>query len=178
MRWEDQRADRQDRYAVIPRTLTFLLRCGQVLLLRGGEASGAWAGRLNGVGGHLEPGEGVLQGALREVQEETGLSVKTLDLRALVHITPPSGGSGVLLFVFVGRAPTWSTSASSEGRLEWHSLSALPRAELVDDLPLLLERITDRQSGRWPVYGHYSSDGQGRMQYRFSPVGGDGEGAE
>jgi len=55
----------------VPRTLIFLERNGHVLLIRGGPDK--WfAGRYNGLGGHVEPGEDVYTAALREVQEEAG----------------------------------------------------------------------------------------------------------
>ena len=46
------------------------------------EASCQW----NGFGGKLEPGETVLVGAARELQEETGLIVNTEDLQSVGRI--------------------------------------------------------------------------------------------
>ena len=83
MRWEEQGA--AGRYAAVPRTLTFLLRGDEVLLLRGAPGKGRWARRLNGIGGHVEPGESVLAGALREVREETGLDAVVFGSAALVR---------------------------------------------------------------------------------------------
>ena len=37
-----------------------------------------YAGRLNGVGGKIEPGETPLEGARREIMEETGASIQDL----------------------------------------------------------------------------------------------------
>ena len=62
-----------ERYSIIPRTLTFLVSGGQVLLLKLSETRGEWAGKFNGVGGHIERGESALQSARREVKEETAL---------------------------------------------------------------------------------------------------------
>ena len=48
-----------------------------------------FAGRYNGVGGKIEPGEAPLEGARREIREETGLKVK-LDpgFRKVVTFSP------------------------------------------------------------------------------------------
>ena len=65
----------RNRYQVIPRTLCFITHGDDVLLLLGGSHKRIWAGRYNGVGGHIEPGEDVYEATLREVAEETGLAV-------------------------------------------------------------------------------------------------------
>lgn len=49
-------------------TLLFVLRDGQALLIH--KKKGLGAGKINGPGGRLEPGETPLQAAIREVQEE------------------------------------------------------------------------------------------------------------
>jgi 8-oxo-dGTP pyrophosphatase MutT (NUDIX family) len=45
-----------------------------MLLLRLAAGRGDWAGKLNGVGGHVERGEEPRASAIREVAEETGLT--------------------------------------------------------------------------------------------------------
>ena len=55
------------------------VRCGQrLLLLRHGPGSDRFAGRGNGVGGHVEAGEGLRAAARRELLEEAGLTVEAL----------------------------------------------------------------------------------------------------
>ena len=54
-------------------TLLFLLRDDEVLLIH--KKTGHGAGRINGPGGKLDPGEGVIACACREVFEEVGLVV-------------------------------------------------------------------------------------------------------
>lgn len=157
-----------DRYTVIPRTLTFLTRSGEVLLLRGAPDKALWAGFLNGIGGHVEPGEDIAAAAQREVREETGLAAPTLDLRALVHVTGMQGCPGVLLFVYTGQAPPGEVTASTEGRLEWHALDALPFDEMVEDLPFLLPRILAPGAARNIVYCLYTADADGRVVFQFS----------
>ena len=49
-------------------TILFVVRGGEVLLIR--KKRGLGAGKINGPGGHIEPGETAEQAAVREVQEE------------------------------------------------------------------------------------------------------------
>ncbi len=167
MRWDEQGV--AGRYAVVPRTLTFLLRDGDVLLLRGAPGKRRWAGRLNGIGGHVEPGESVLAGALREVREETGLEPQDLALRGVIHVSPPSPSEpGVILFVFLGSAPLGEVAASAEGQLAWHPMSALPTPDVLEDVPLLLPRLLSAQERGAIVYGHYEEDASGVLRHAFT----------
>lgn len=131
------------RYTVIPRTLVFLRHGGDVLLLKGAPTKRLWAGRYNGLGGHVEPGETLLAAALREVWEEAGIAageVAGLTLRALVNVE--GGPPGVLLCIFTGTALTRGVAGSAEGMPEWVPLDELARIDLVDErrfLPRLLE---------------------------------------
>jgi len=166
MKWDEQGLGRGVRYAVVPRTLCFLVEGGDVLLLRGAADKSLWAGRLNGVGGHIEPGEDPLTSARREVQEETGLVVRDLSLRAIVHISASDAQGGVMLFVFAGRAPSRAVRSGREGELGWYPISQLPWAELVDDLRELLPRVLGE--GASLVYGCYRADASGQMIFSFA----------
>lgn len=167
MQWEEQGTARTVHYTVVPRTLSFILHEGDILLLRGAPDKRVWANKLNGVGGHLEPDEDPPSGARREVEEETGLSVQGLALRAIIHIAGTSAGPGVLLFAFVGHALSRQVRASAEGQLAWYPLDNLPWEEMVEDLPHLLPRILGPQTTSALVYGHYMADATGQMTFRF-----------
>ena len=49
-------------------TLLFVIRDGWILLIR--KKRGLGAGKINGPGGRVGPGESILEGAVREVREE------------------------------------------------------------------------------------------------------------
>ncbi len=129
-------------YTVVPRTLVFLTRDDQILMLQGAPDKRLWAGKYNGIGGHLEPGESPYRSALRELREETGLVVESLALRAVIHITLPTP-PGVVLFVFLGAAPVGEPTESDEGIPVWVEVTALSELPLVEDLPELLPRLLE-----------------------------------
>src|SRR3989442_9690986 len=58
--------------------LCFVIRDGQILLIR--KKRGLGAGKINGPGGRLEPGETSWQAAIRETQEEIGVTPHGLEL--------------------------------------------------------------------------------------------------
>ncbi len=128
------------RYTVIPRTLVFLTRGEEVLLLRGAPDKQLWAGKYNGLGGHIESGEEPRHAARREVREEAGLDVAELTLRAVIQVTLP-GPPGVMLFVFVGDAPLAEPRSSPEGTPVWVRRQELAKYPLVEDLYELLPRV-------------------------------------
>jgi 8-oxo-dGTP diphosphatase len=149
---ETMRKQGEARHLATPRVLLFLERDGRWLLIRG--AGGKWwAGRWNGLGGSVEPGENILAAARRETREETGLEPERLELAAVGHVSadPP-----VLLFVFVfrGTLPPGEIGETGEGTLRWFTRAELedPALPLMPDLPVLLPRILSRPAGASPFY--------------------------
>ena len=165
MRPEDQ-LNAGVRYTVIPRVLVFLTRDDEVLLLRGAPDKKLWAGKYNGLGGHIEPGETPHQAAVREVGEEARLTVETLTLRAVVHVML-APAPGVLFFVFAGTVSPGELRPSIEGEPVWVARSEINTLPLVEDLPELLPRVLEPGP---LIYGHYTfSEGELRMAFH-SPV--------
>jgi len=120
-------------------TLAFVRSGDALLLIRHPAASARFAGQWNGVGGHVEAGEGVRSAARRELREEAGLDVPGLRLRAVIH---ESGlvGEAWLVFVFAGEVATRTLHPAPGHELAWHPASALP-GPLVHDVELLLPHV-------------------------------------
>src|SRR5512133_2875115 len=129
----------QDRYMLIPRTLSFVFHEGNVLLIKGAPHKRLWANKYNGVGGHIERGEDVLTAARRELREETGLDIPSLALSGMV--TVDTGESiGIGIFVFCGEYPGGDIIPSPEGELNWIPLDQLEQYPLVEDIPVLIRK--------------------------------------
>jgi len=122
-------------------TLCFVCSAESLLLQRQAQHKRLFPGRLNALGGRVEPRETPVAAACREVREEAGLQLHGPDLRALLS-QRSSHGPPRLLFVYrfdVDREH--AVRASDEGAVGWHPIENLPEDQLVPDLPPLLELV-------------------------------------
>jgi len=133
-------------------TLVFVIRDGRILLIR--KKRGLGAGKINGPGGRLEPGETAEACAVREVQEE--LCVTPLELEKLGEMRFQFV-DGYSIHVHVYRAEDWvgKPTETDEAVPLWFGLDHIPYDEMWEDdrlwLPLVLERR--RFSGRFVFEG-------------------------
>ncbi|MEG0766574.1 MAG: 8-oxo-dGTP diphosphatase [Clostridia bacterium] len=77
-------------------------------------------------GGHIEPGEGLVSSVIREVKEETGLTLEKPVFCGMIHWESLDTNERTLIACF--RATRFSgtlLSGTSEGKVEW-----MPRAAL------------------------------------------------
>ncbi len=156
------------RYSIVPRTLCFLLKDEQLLLLRIAADRGAWSGKLNGIGGHIQRGEDPLTSAKREIQEETGLKPSTLRLCGVV-IVDVQEETGIGLYVFVGESPSAEIRPSPEGEPLWFPLKSLHDLDLVEDLPIIIPRALDCYRSGEPFSAAYRYDEEGKLTIDLMP---------
>lgn len=156
----------KDRYMLIPRTAIFARsgRGGEYLLIKGAPTKRLWAGKYNCLGGHVERGENVLFSAQRELLEETGLLA---DLWLCGTVIVDAGDAGVCLFVFCGENPRGEVKASEEGTVEWVKKDSLSQLLVVEDLPILLERIDTMQRGDVPFSARSYYDENDQLKVVF-----------
>lgn len=156
------------RYKFIARTLAFLYRGEQVLLLKGAPHKRLWANRYNGIGGHVEQGESILDSALREVREETGIpDVTNFLLRGIITVDTHDN-PGILLFVFTAITEQASIQSSDEGMPEWVDWRSLPPESMVEDVPILLAKLAAMLPSDPPFFAHYSYDDANVLSIRFA----------
>jgi 8-oxo-dGTP diphosphatase len=157
----------QGRWLTIPRTLSFVFNGEDVLLMKRAAHKRVFPNRYSGVGGHVERDEDPLTSARREIEEETGLSVHDIWLRAIYNID--SGEQiGIFLLVFTAYSRTRDVVANSEGTLHWIPQNEILNLDLVDDLPQIIPRILAMQPTDAPYFVHVSYDDADEIQMRFA----------
>lgn len=153
-----------ERYAVVPRTISFPIHDDEILLMKVGPTKGKWAGLLNGIGGHVEPGESSLTAAVRELQEETGLLIPNQRLSGVVTVDTGTN-PGIGLFVFIAEAEPRPLIPSAEGDPVWLPLASLSDYDLVEDLEFLVRRAVKsfREPAVFFASYSYAADGELRI---------------
>ena len=146
--------------AVDPATLVFVIRDRRVLLIR--KKRGLGAGKINGPGGRLEPGETFDACATRELREELG--VVPLELERLgEHRFQFVDGYSTYVHVYRALGLEGTPVETDEATPLWVDVDEIPFEEMWEDdriwLPLLL--AGKRFSGRWIF------DGDRMLDYRL-----------
>ena len=157
-----------ERFSLIPRTLCFIQRDGHLLMLRLPDNRGAWAGLLNGIGGHIQQGEDPLSSAEREIKEETGLVPSDLRLCGVIVIDT-GDQTGISLFVFVGTTQHSEVQASIEGEPLWIPIETLNDQQLVEDLPIIIPRALQCYREKETFSATYKYDDEGRLNIQIRP---------
>jgi len=111
--------------------LCFLLRDSEVLLIR--KKKGFGAGKINGVGGRLEPGERPEEAAVREVFEEVGVRVRSLEPAGALEFYSVDSEPDWLVYVFRSRDFEGEPRESDEAAPRWYKLTELPLREMWED---------------------------------------------
>ena len=140
--------------------LSFVLRGGEALLIR--KKRGLGAGKINAPGGRIEPGETPEAAAIRESQEEVGVTPLAPRRRGHLRFQFADGYS-LECHVLSSYACEGEPHETDEADPFWSSLHALPYDEMWSDdrlwLPLML-------AGR-PFRGHFLFDGDRMLDHEL-----------
>lgn len=116
-------------------TVLCLLRQGSKILLQN-RVKKDWRGYAL-PGGHVEPGESIVEAVIREMREETGLTVCDPRLCGVKQFPIPGGR--YLVFLFRAEEFAGELISSDEGAVEWVARDAVKELNTVDDLEDLLQ---------------------------------------
>lgn len=142
-------------------TLCYVKAGGKTLMLhRIKRPDDMHAGKWNGLGGKLLPGESPEECVVREVEEECGLRLHQPELRGFLTFPSFSADEDWYAFVFVGRDFSGQQIECSEGVLEWVEDARLLELNLWEGDRIFLRWLEEERffSGKF-VYraGRYAS---------------------
>ena len=110
-------------------------------------------------GGHVEPGESFTQAAVREMQEETGLTMKNPVLCGVKQFQTERNARSVV-FLYKANQFSGTLTSSNEGEVFWANRNQLYEYNLVADFQELLdvfekpdlnEFFYTKENGNWLV---------------------------
>ena len=122
---------------IVELTVLCLLTDGDRVLLQN-RVNNDWKGYAL-PGGHVERGESFVDAVIREMREETGLTVIAPKLAGVKQF--PIEGGRYLVLLFRATRYTGELRSSEEGQMAWIARDRLPRLQTVEDLSELLQVI-------------------------------------
>lgn len=139
------------------------LKNGKVVLqYRSPERYKKWSGYAF-PGGHIEEGESLAESVIREVYEETGLTIAAPKLVA-VKDWEPDEGIRYIVFCYKATEFTGKLRSSDEGEVSWVEKDQLEKLDLSYDMLPLLEVMEDPDLSEY-YYRKRTDDGWEKFRY-------------
>ena len=126
-------------------TVLCLIQKGEAYLLQD-RVKKDWKGYTL-PGGHVEKGESIVDAVIREMKEETGLTVLHPKLCGIKQF--PIENGRYLVFLFRADDFTGELVSSEEGEMHWVSCKELPDVNLVEDFEELLQLMLDEDKSEF-----------------------------
>lgn len=158
-------------YTPIVGTLGYVMSPGgdRVLLVhRNARPNDDQLGMFNGLGGKMEPGEDVAHCMRRELHEEAGIEVLSMQLRGTINWTGfgPKGEDWLGFIFRIDRFAGQPPARNAEGDLGWHELGALDGLAMWEGDRLFLPLVFDDDPR--PFHGHMPYDGGRLLGWEWS----------
>ena len=122
--------------AEIHATLLFIVRDGEILLIE--KKRGLGAGKINGPGGKIDPGESALTCGKRELAEEVGLAAERWSELQTIYASPGYVDEAIVIYAAT-RLTEVDPDPDDEEQIE---LVRLPVAEIDSALPGIADAKT------------------------------------
>ena len=113
----------------------------------------SWKG-ISFPGGHIENGESIVESTIREIKEETGLTISNLEPCGMIYLYNTE--TGEKYFVFNYRTDVFSgelLEKTDEGKVFWVNKDDLQKLNLADGLqerlPMFLDKKYSEGFGVW-----------------------------
>ena len=144
-----------------PATLLFIIKNNKILLIR--KKRGLGAGKINGPGGKLEPGETFLDCAIREVQEELCITPSAPEYIG-ENLFQFTDGYSIHVHTFIATDFTGEPTETDEAIPLWYSLDEIPYKEMWEDDKYWLPLVLKGQR----FHGRYLFDGDQMLDYELN----------
>jgi 8-oxo-dGTP diphosphatase len=139
--------------------LCFIVKDERVLLIR--KKRGLGAGKINAPGGKIEAGETALEAAVRETQEEIGVTPHGLEERGELRFQFTDGYS-LHCTVFLARDFDGEPIETGEALPMWFSIDSIPYSEMWEDDPYWLPQVLAGET----FDGWFEFDGEKMLRQR------------
>lgn len=144
-------------------TLIFVIRDGQILLIR--KKRGLGAGKINGPGGKIDPGETPQECVVREAEEELGITALDPVEIGILHFQF-TDGLAIQCHVFRATEFTGTATETDEAIPLWTPLDAIPIEEMWEDDRYWIDHLIQSRMFR----GYFEFDGEVMLSNRMDLV--------
>ena len=111
-------------------------------------------------GGHIEPGESFVESVIREVYEETGLTIENPVLCGTKQF-PTRNGERYVVFFYKANRYHGELKSSDEGEVFWIPRKDLPEYQMVEDF---LDMVKVFEDDDLSEFYYYKEDGNWRLK--------------
>jgi ADP-ribose pyrophosphatase YjhB (NUDIX family) len=122
-------------------TVVFLMEGDNILLAM--KKRGFGAGRWNGVGGKVNPGESIQEAMIRETEEEIFVSPLEFEEAGKLHFKNQGGLPDMAVHVFTCTAWDGEPVESEEMAPHWFKVHEIPYDKMWQDDPYWLPQVLD-----------------------------------